>query len=61
MPPANVEGNVAAHALSEVCQRRTVAFLGWELTVPSWGSSLCGNPAQMSAMDIMVWAGTVRR
>ena len=61
MPPANVEGEVAAHTLREVCQRRTVAFVGWALMVPSWGSSLCGNPARMSAMDIMVWVGAVRR
>ena len=54
MPPANVEGDVAAHALSAVCQRRTVAFVGWALMVPIWGSSLCGNPAWMSAMDVMV-------
>ena len=54
MRPANVEGNVAAHALSAVCQRRTVVFVGWTLMVPSWGSSLCGNPARMSAMDVMV-------
>ena len=61
MPPANIEGNVAAHALSAICQRRTVAFLGWALMVPSGGSSLCGNPARMSAMDAMVWVGAVRR
>ena len=54
MPPSNVEGYVAANALSVVCQQRTVAFVGWALMVPSWGSSLCGNPAQMSAMDVMV-------
>ena len=61
MPPANAGGNVAAHGLSVVCQRRTVVFVGWELMVPSWGSSLCGNPARMSAMDVMVWVGDVRR
>ena len=59
MPPANVEGNVVAHALSVVCQQRTVAFVGWELMVPSWGSSLCGNPARMLVMDVMVWVGAV--
>ena len=59
MPPANVEGNVAAHALSAVCQRRTVAFVGWALMFPIWGSSLCGNPARMSAMDVMVGVGAV--
>ena len=61
MPPANVEGEVAAHALGAVCQRRTVAFVSWALMVPSWGSSLCGNPARMSAMDVMVWVGAVRQ
>ena len=61
MPPANVEGDVAAQTFSLVCQRRTVAFVGWELMFPSWGSSLCGNPARMSAMDVMVWVGAVRR
>ena len=59
MPPANVEVEVAAYALSEVFQQRTEAFVGWALTVPSWGSSLCGNSARMSAMDIMVWVGAV--
>ena len=54
MPPANVEGDVAAHALSAVCQRRTLAFVGWALMVPSWVISLCGNPARMSGMDVMV-------
>ena len=54
MPPANVEGDVAAHVLSAVFQRGTVAFVGWELMVPSWGSSFCGNHAQMLAMDVMV-------
>ena len=54
MPPANVEGDVAAHALSAVYQRRTVAFVRWALMVPSWRSSLCGNPARMLAMDVMV-------
>ena len=61
MPPANVEGEVAAHVLSAVCQQRTEAFVGWVLTVLSWGSSLCGNPVQMSAMDVMVWLGVIRR
>ena len=61
MPPANVESEVAAHALSAVCQRRTEAFVGWALMVPRWGSFLCGNPARMSAMDVMVWVGAVRR
>ena len=61
MPPANVEGGVAAHALSAVCQRRTVAFVGWALMVPSWGSSLCGNPVRMSEMYVMVWVGAVRQ
>ena len=61
MPPANVEGNVAAHVLSAVCQRHTVAFVGWALVVPSWGSSLCGNPVRMLAMDVMVGVGAVRR
>ena len=61
MPPANVEGKVAAHALSVVCQRRTVAFVGWVLMVTSWLSSLCGNPARMSAMDVMVSVGVVRQ
>ena len=60
MPPANVEGKVAAHALSVVFQRCTVAFVGWALMVPSWGSSLCGNPARMSAMDVIVWVGAVQ-
>ena len=54
MPPVNVEGDVAAHAFSTVCQLRTVAFVGWALMVPSWGRSLCGNPARMSAMDIVM-------
>ena len=54
MTPANVEGDVAAHVLSAVCQRRNVEFLGWVLMVPIWGTSLCGNPARMSAMDVMV-------
>ena len=31
MPPANVEGKVEAHALSAVCQRRTVAFVVWSV------------------------------
>ena len=60
MPPANVEGEVAAYALSLVCQQRTEAFVGWALKVPTWGSFLWGNPAQMSAMDVMVWVGAVR-
>ena len=59
MPPANVEGKVGAHALSVVCQKRTEAFVGWALTVPSWGSSLCGNPARMLAMYVVVWVGAV--
>ena len=61
MPPAYVEGDVAAHALSAVFQRRTVAFVGWVLMVPSWGSSLFGNPVRMSAMYVMVGVGAVRR
>ena len=61
MPPANVEGEVVAHTLIAVFQRRTVSFVGWSLMVLSWGSSLCGNPARMSAMDVMVWVGAVRR
>ena len=60
MLPANVEGEVAAHALSAVCQRRTVAFVVWLLMVPSWGSSLYGSPARMSAMDVMVLVGAVQ-
>ena len=59
MPPANVEGNVAAHALSVVFQQLTVDFVCWELMVPSWGSSLCENPARLSAMDVTVGVGTV--
>ena len=59
MPPANVEGEVAAHAFSAVCKQCTVAFVGWVLMVPSWRSSLCGNPARMLAMDVMVWVGAV--
>ena len=54
MPPANVEGDVAAHVLIAVFQENTVEFVGWVLMVPSWGSSLCGNPERMSAMDVMV-------
>ena len=61
MPPANDEGNVVAHALSAVYQRRTMAFVGWALMVPSLGRSLCGNPARMSVMDVMVGVGAVRR
>ena len=61
MPPANVEGEVAAHALSAVCQRRTEAFVGWALTVTRRGSSLWGNPARMSAMEVIVWVSAVRR
>ena len=61
MPPANVEGGFLAHALSAVFQRRTEAFVGWALMVPSWVSSLCGNPAWMLLMDVMVWVGAVRR
>ena len=56
MPPANVEGKVASHALSVVFQRCTVAFVGWA----SWGSSFCGNTARMSAMDVIVWVGAVQ-
>ena len=59
MPHANIEGNVVAHALSAVCQQHTVAFVIWELMVPSWGNSLCGNPVRMSEMDVMVWVGAV--
>ena len=54
MPPANVEGDVEAHTLSAVCQRHAVAFVGWALMVPSWGSFLSGNPAWLSAMDVIV-------
>ena len=54
MPPVNVEGKVAAHALRAVCKRRTEEFLGWALTVPRGGSSLWGNPARMSAMEVIV-------
>ena len=61
MPPANVEGEVAAHVLSAVYKRRTEAFVGWALTVPRRGSSLWGNPARMSAMEVILWAGAVRR
>ena len=61
MPPANVEGEVVAQALSAVCQQRTDAFVGWALTVTRRGSSLWGNPARMLAMDVMVWVGAVRR
>ena len=61
MLPANAEGDVAAHALSAVCQRRTVAFVGWPLMVPNWGSSLYGNPVQMSETDVMVGIGAVRQ
>ena len=61
MPPANVEGDVAAHALSAVFQRRTVAFVGWALMFPSSGSSLCGHPEQMLVMDVLVGVGAVRR
>ena len=60
MPPANVEGNVAAHTLIAVYQRLTEAFLGWALTVPRRGISLWGDPAQMWAIDVMVWVGAVR-
>ena len=57
--PANVEGEVAAHTLSAVCQQHTVLFVGWAFKVPSWGSFLCGNPARMLEMDVMVWVGAV--
>ena len=59
MLPANVEVDIAAHTLIAVFQRRTVAFVVWALTVPSWGSSLCGNPARVLAMDVMVGVGAV--
>ena len=59
MPPVNVECKVAAHVLSAVFQRRTEAFVGWALMVAGWGISLGGSPARMSAMDVMVWVGTV--
>ena len=61
MPPANVEGEFAAHALSAVCQRHTEAFVGWALMVPKRGSSLWGNTARMLAMEVIVWIGNVRR
>ena len=61
MSPVNVEGKVAAHALSVVYQRQTKASVGWALTVPRGGSSLWGNPARMSAMEVIVWGGAVRR
>ena len=61
MQPDNVEGEVAEHVLSAVCQRRTGVFVVWALKVPSWGSSLWGNPERMSAVDVMVWKGVVRR
>ena len=61
MPPANVEGGFASHALSAVCQKRTEAFVGWALTVPRRRSSLWGNPAWMSAMEVIVWVGAVLR
>ena len=61
IPPANVEGEVAAHVLSAVCQRRTEVFVGWALTVPRRGSSLWGDPARVSAMEVMVWVGVVWR
>ena len=61
MPPDNVEGDVVAHALSAVFQQRTVEFVGWVLMVPSWGRSLCGNPARLSLMDVMVGVGAVIR
>ena len=35
MPPANVEGDVAAHTLSAFFQLRTVEFVGWELMARS--------------------------
>ena len=54
MTPANVEGEVAAHALSEVCQQHTEAFVCWVLTVPRGGNSVWGNPTRMSAMEVIV-------
>ena len=60
MPPTNIEGEVAAHALSAVCQRHTDAFVGWTLTVTGRGRLLWGNPTQMLAMEVMVWVGAVR-
>ena len=54
MPPANVDGEFDAHALSVVCKQRTEAFVGLALMVPRRGSSLWGNPAQMSAMEVIV-------
>ena len=54
IPPANVEGEFVAHTLSAVFQRRTEAFVGWVLTVPRRGISLWGNPAHMSAMEVIV-------
>ena len=61
MPPANIEDDVASHVLIAVFQQRTVAFVGWALMVPSWGIFLCGNPVQMSVMDVMVGVGVVRQ
>ena len=61
MPPANVVGKVAAKALSAVCQQRTEAFVGWTLTVLTRGSSLWGNTAQMSAMEVILLVVTVWR
>ena len=61
MPPANVEGEVAAHALSAVCQRRTEAFEGCVLTVPRRERSLWENPEQMSEMEVIMWVGAVRQ
>ena len=54
MPSANVEVEVAANALGAVCQLRAEAFVGWALTVLRGGSSLWGNPARMSAMEVIV-------
>ena len=61
IPLANVEGEVAAHAFSAVCQQRTEAFVGWALTVLRRRSSLWGDPTRMSAMEVIVWVGAVRR
>ena len=43
MPPDNVEGEVAAHVFSVVCQRCNEAFVGWALTVPRGGKLLVGE------------------
>ena len=61
MPPNNIEGEVAAHALSAVFQQRTEAFVGWALTVLRRGSSLWEKPTRMSAMEVIVSVGAVRR